>query len=99
MKYMLLMQGPLGEYKKNVESWSPDVLKDHMQFMHELNEDLSARVSSSTGKGWPPRKRRASSRLRRTVRSRSPTAHLPKQKNFSLGTGSSTASPRSVRWR
>lgn len=41
MKYMLLMQGPLSEYEKNVDSWSPEVLKEHMRFMHELNEELA----------------------------------------------------------
>ena len=41
MKYMLLMQGPLGEYKKNLESWSPEVLQRHMRFMHELNAELN----------------------------------------------------------
>jgi hypothetical protein len=40
MKYMLLMQGPLGEYEKNAQSWSPEVLAEHMRFMGELNDDL-----------------------------------------------------------
>jgi hypothetical protein len=51
MKYMLLMQGPLGEYKKNVESWSAGVLKDHMQFMHELNDDLMKSGEFVDGQG------------------------------------------------
>jgi hypothetical protein len=51
MKYMLLMQGPLGEYKKNVESWSPEVLKEHMRFMHELNDDLMRSGEFVDGQG------------------------------------------------
>lgn len=51
MKYMLLMQGPLGEYKKNAESWSPEVLTRHMAFMHDLNADLLASGEFVDGQG------------------------------------------------
>jgi hypothetical protein len=51
MKYMLLMQGPLGEYKKNAGVWSPDVLKEHMRFMHELNEELVTSGELVDGQG------------------------------------------------
>jgi hypothetical protein len=51
MKYMLLMQGPFGEYKKHAGSWSPEVLKEHMRFMHELNADLMAKGEFVDGQG------------------------------------------------
>jgi hypothetical protein len=41
MKFMLMMHAPrgnTGDYQ--VASWSPDDLKAHIGFMHELNRDL-----------------------------------------------------------
>ena len=41
MKFMLMMHAPrgnTGDYQ--VSSWSPEDLKAHIQFMHELNGDL-----------------------------------------------------------
>jgi hypothetical protein len=41
MRYMLMMHAPrgkTGEYQVN--SWSPEELKAHIAFMHDLNKDL-----------------------------------------------------------
>jgi hypothetical protein len=40
MRYMLMMHAPRGTGDYQIFSWSPDDLKNHMGFMHELNRDL-----------------------------------------------------------
>jgi hypothetical protein len=42
MKYMLMMHVPAGERDYQIlTQWSPAALKAHMEFMHELNRDLT----------------------------------------------------------
>ncbi|HET7232668.1 MAG TPA: YciI family protein [Longimicrobium sp.] len=40
MKYMLMMHAPRGTGEYQVNAWSPDDLKAHIGFMHDLNRDL-----------------------------------------------------------
>src|SRR5258708_34500359 len=42
MRYMLMLHAPRGTGDYAITQWSPDALKAHMQFMHELNKDLIA---------------------------------------------------------
>lgn len=41
MKYMLMMHAPRGAGDWQVSNWSPDDLKAHIAFMHQLNRDLT----------------------------------------------------------
>jgi hypothetical protein len=41
MRYMLMMHAPRGTGDYQATSWSPDDLKAHIGFMHELNKDLT----------------------------------------------------------
>jgi hypothetical protein len=41
MRYMLMMHAPRGTGEYQVSSWSPDDLKAHIGFMHELNKGLT----------------------------------------------------------
>lgn len=40
MRYMLMMHAPRGTGDWQVMNWSPDDLKAHIGFMHELNKEL-----------------------------------------------------------
>ena len=40
MKFMLMMHAPRGTGDYQVSAWSPDDLKAHIGFMHELNREL-----------------------------------------------------------
>ena len=42
MKYMLMMNAPRGNGEYQVSRWAPQDLKAHIQFMHELNRELTA---------------------------------------------------------
>jgi hypothetical protein len=42
MKYMLMMHAPGGKGDWQVSNWSPDDLKAHIEFMHQLNSELRA---------------------------------------------------------
>lgn len=43
MKYILMMQFPLGDWKtKSIEAWPPADVKAHMAFLHEFNASLRA---------------------------------------------------------
>ena len=42
MRFMLMMHAPRGTGDYQILSWSPDALKAHIQFMHDVNKDLSA---------------------------------------------------------
>ncbi len=42
MKYMLMMHAPRGTGDYAVSSWTPEDLKAHIGFMHQLNADLIA---------------------------------------------------------
>lgn len=41
MKYMLMMHAPRGTGDYQVGSWSPEDFKAHIEFMHQLNRDLT----------------------------------------------------------
>jgi len=41
MRYMLMMNAPRGTGDYQINTWSPDDLKAHIEFMHCLNEDLT----------------------------------------------------------
>ena len=42
MKYILMMQFPLGDWKtKRIELWPPQDVKAHMDFLHRFNKDLA----------------------------------------------------------
>ena len=41
MRYMLMMHAPRGTGEYQVSSWSPDDLKSHIGFMHQLNKELT----------------------------------------------------------
>ena len=41
MRYMLMMHAPRGTGDYQANSWSPDDLKAHIGFMHDLNSDLT----------------------------------------------------------
>jgi len=40
MRFMLMMHAPRGTGDYQINSWSPDDLKNHIGFMHELNKEL-----------------------------------------------------------
>lgn len=41
MKYMLMMHVPAGQGDYQVNEWSPDDFKAHMDFMHRFNRELT----------------------------------------------------------
>lgn len=41
MKYMLMMHVPAGKADYQLNDWSPDAIKAHIDFMHRLNRDLT----------------------------------------------------------
>jgi hypothetical protein len=41
MKFMLMMHVPAGQFDYQINSWSPDDFKAHIQFMRELNRELT----------------------------------------------------------
>jgi hypothetical protein len=51
---MLMMHTPRGTGDYQIESWSPDALKAHMDFMHQLNKDLSGAGELVGGEGLAP---------------------------------------------
>jgi hypothetical protein len=51
MKYMLMMHAPRGTGDWGVNQWTPDDLTAHMQFMHDLNRDLTAAGEWVDGQG------------------------------------------------
>jgi hypothetical protein len=42
MRYMLMMHAPRGTGDWQVMNWSPEELKAHIGYMHDLNKDLTA---------------------------------------------------------
>lgn len=54
MKYMLMMHTPAGTGDYQVNSWSPDDLKGHIAFMHDLNADLKASGEWVDAQGLTP---------------------------------------------
>lgn len=51
MKFMLMMNAPRGTGEYQVMTWSPDDLKAHIQFMHDLNRELKAAGEFVIGEG------------------------------------------------
>ena len=41
MKYMLMMHAPRGTGEYQVDQWSPEDFKAHIEFMHRLNHELT----------------------------------------------------------
>ena len=54
MRFMLMMHAPRGTGDYQVGSWSSAALKAHMDFMHQLNQDLSAAGELVGGEGLAP---------------------------------------------
>ncbi|MET0552630.1 MAG: YciI family protein [Vicinamibacteria bacterium] len=42
MKYMLMMHAPKSDGDWQVSSWAPEDLKAHIDFMHRLNQEITA---------------------------------------------------------
>ncbi|HJU65272.1 MAG TPA: YciI family protein [Gemmatimonadaceae bacterium] len=54
MRYMLMMHAPRGSGDYQISSWSPDDLKAHMAFMHQLNKELTDAGEWVDGQGLTP---------------------------------------------
>jgi hypothetical protein len=48
---MLMMHAPRGTGDYQITSWSPEALKAHIDFMHQLNKELSAAGELVGGEG------------------------------------------------
>ena len=53
MKYMLLMQGTAKDLN-SVFSWPPEAIREHIQFMDKLNQDLKKRGEFVIAEGLTP---------------------------------------------
>jgi hypothetical protein len=54
MKYMLMMHAPRGTGDYQVNAWSAKELKSHIDFMHDLNADLTRRGELVGAEGLAP---------------------------------------------
>jgi hypothetical protein len=54
MKFMLMMHAPRGNGDYQVAQWSPEDLKAHIAFMHELNRELKAAGELVGAEGLTP---------------------------------------------
>ena len=54
MRYMLMMHAPRGTGDYQISSWSPDDLKAHMAFMHQLNKELTDAGERVDAQGLTP---------------------------------------------
>ncbi len=54
MRFMLMMHTPRGSGDYQIGSWSPEALKAHIEFMHQLNKDLTASGELVGGEGLAP---------------------------------------------
>lgn len=54
MRYMLMIHAPRGTGDYQVSSWSPEDLKAHMAFMHDLNRELTEAGELVSGEGLAP---------------------------------------------
>jgi hypothetical protein len=54
MKYMLMMNAPRGTGDYQATSWTPSDLKAHIEFMHELNRDLTRAGELVAAEGLAP---------------------------------------------
>jgi hypothetical protein len=51
MKYMLMMHAPRGTGDYQIDGWSPDDFRAHIDFMHEINRELRAAGEWVDGQG------------------------------------------------
>ena len=71
MRYILMMHAPRGNTPDyQVSEWSPEDLKAHIGFMHQLNQDLTESGELVSGEGLAPP---AQARIVRAQRNGSPT--------------------------
>ncbi len=54
MKFMLMMHAPRGNGEYSVNSWKPEELRAHIQFMRDLNRDLRAEGELVSAEGLSP---------------------------------------------
>ena len=54
MRFMLMMHAPGGTGDYQIRSWSPEALKAHIDFMHQLNKDLTASGELVGAEGLAP---------------------------------------------
>lgn len=54
MKFMLMMHAPRGNGEYAVSQWKPEELRAHIQFMKDLNKDLSEAGELVGGEGLAP---------------------------------------------
>jgi len=54
MRFMLMMHAPRGDGLYQINSWSPDDLKGHIGFMHELNKELKQAGEYVDAQGLTP---------------------------------------------
>ena len=54
MKFMLMMHAPAGDGEYQVSRWSPEDLKAHIEFMHELNRELESTGERVGAEGLAP---------------------------------------------
>lgn len=54
MRYMLMMHAPRGTGEYQINSWSPDEFRAHIQFMKDLNRDLTAAGELVGAEGLAP---------------------------------------------
>jgi hypothetical protein len=54
MRFMLMMHAPRGTGDYQIFSWSPDDLKNHIGFMHELNKELKQAGEYVSTEGLTP---------------------------------------------
>jgi hypothetical protein len=51
MRFILMMHAPRGTGNYQINSWTPDALSSHMQFMMDLNKDLRENGEWVDGQG------------------------------------------------
>ncbi|HET7275489.1 MAG TPA: YciI family protein [Longimicrobiaceae bacterium] len=54
MKYILMMHAPYSEGGYQINSWAPEDLRAHMNFMHDLNRELIASGERVAAEGLAP---------------------------------------------
>ena len=85
MRYMLMMNAPRGDGEYQISSWSPDDLKAHITFMHDLNRDLRASGELVGAEGLAPP---GAAKLVRAGKNGAPPATdgvFPETKEFLVG--------------
>ena len=54
MRFMLMMHAPRGNGLYQINSWSPEDLKNHIGFMHDLNKELKQAGEFVDAQGLTP---------------------------------------------